>query len=60
LSFQKAIGSSFLNISELENHQFQFFEKNQNQSTVGPGYFKTLKEPVVFMKTPVKNGQFSI
>ncbi len=35
-------------------------EKNQNQSTVSPGYFKTLKEPMVFMKTPVKNGQFSI
>jgi hypothetical protein len=30
-------------------------EKNRNQRTANPGYFKDLKEPVVFMKEPVKN-----
>jgi hypothetical protein len=26
------------------------WEKNQNQTTVGSGYFKNLREPAVFMK----------
>jgi hypothetical protein len=40
-------------ISELKkNNQFRPFgkKKNQNQRTVGPGYFTPLNEPMVFMK----------
>jgi hypothetical protein len=31
----------------------------QNQTTICPGYFKTLKKPATFMKEPIKNQQFS-
>jgi hypothetical protein len=47
------------NISELENHQFQFLEEtNQNQRTTWSSCFKNLKEPMVFMKELVKTGGF--
>jgi hypothetical protein len=49
LSFQKATGSSFKNISELENHQFQFFEKKIR-----------IKAPsVLVISKPLKNLWFS-
>jgi hypothetical protein len=41
------------------NHQFLFFGKYQNETTNNsPGYFKNFKEPVGFMKEPVKNQGF--
>jgi hypothetical protein len=50
-------GSSALNISESKSHQFQFFEKNQNQRTVHFHYSKNFKESTIFMKELAKNWQ---
>jgi hypothetical protein len=57
VEFSKKCQFWFSNISELENHQFQFLEEtNQSQRTTWSSYFKNLKEPVVFMKELVKTG----
>jgi hypothetical protein len=59
LEFSKKCQFWFSNISELENHQFQFLEEtNQNQRTTWSSYVKNLKEPVVFMKELVKTSGF--
>jgi hypothetical protein len=50
LIFQRTTGSGYLKNSESKNHWFQVFEKQQNQRSNGSVYFKTLKEPPVFMK----------
>jgi hypothetical protein len=46
-------------ISAFEIHQIPFFEKNQNQITVDPNYFKNHKEPVIYRNEPIKNHQFN-
>jgi hypothetical protein len=50
-------GSGALNISESKSHQFQFFEKNQNQRTVHFHFSKNFKESTIFMKELAKNRQ---
>jgi len=48
----------FFNISELENHQFQFFEKNSELTkTLVWVCFKNFKELTIFMKELVSNTQ---
>jgi len=44
----KNIGFGSLNIQELENRQFRFLKKFQNQRIVNPGYFKNLNKPMVW------------
>jgi hypothetical protein len=50
LIFKRTTGSEYFKNSDSKNHWFQVFEKQQNQRTTGSVYFKTLKEPAVFMK----------
>jgi hypothetical protein len=40
------------------NTQFHFIEKFANQRVAGSNYFRTLKEPEVFMRELTKNWQF--
>ncbi len=46
------------NISRSQNRRFWFLEKIRIKRTINPGYFKNLKEPVVFMKEAAMNSWF--
>jgi hypothetical protein len=45
-------------MSESDNHWFRFFEAKKSEITVGPSYFRNLKELTNFMKEPIKKRLF--